>query len=57
MDERITTRKVVGIRHGYLKGHAEVDEWGLTEEVARKKVEPRVPKIEEDQERRQPRKD
>jgi hypothetical protein len=36
---KITTQKTGGIWHGYLEGHPEVDERGLTEEVARRKVE------------------
>ena len=35
----IETKKVGGIWHGYLEGHPEVDERGLTEDVARRKVE------------------
>ncbi|HEY0141274.1 MAG TPA: hypothetical protein VGF48_10280 [Thermoanaerobaculia bacterium] len=36
---KITTQKTGGIWHGYLEGHPEVDERGLTEEIARQKVE------------------
>jgi hypothetical protein len=36
---KITTQKTGGIWHGYLEGHPEVDERGLTEEKAREKVE------------------
>jgi hypothetical protein len=36
---RITTQKTGGIWHGYLEGHPEIDERGLTEEKAREKVQ------------------
>jgi hypothetical protein len=36
---KITTQKVGGIWHGYLEGDPSVDERGLTEEIARRKVE------------------
>jgi hypothetical protein len=36
---KITTEKVGGIWHGYLEGDPSVDERGLTEEMARIKVE------------------
>lgn len=36
---KITTKKIGGIWHGYREGHPEVDERGLTEEIARRKVE------------------
>ena len=36
---RITTQKTGGIWHGYLEGHTEIDERGLTEEKAREKVQ------------------
>ncbi len=36
---KITTQKIGGIWHGYLEGHPEVDERGLTEEMARVKVQ------------------
>jgi len=36
---KITTQKTGGIWHGYLEGHPEIDERGLTEEIARRKVE------------------
>jgi hypothetical protein len=39
MDERVKTKKTGGMWHGYLDGHPEIDERGLTEEVARMKVE------------------
>lgn len=45
MGDRITTRKVGGIWHGYLEGHPEIDERGLTEEVAKRKVERIVDKM------------
>jgi hypothetical protein len=45
---KITTQRTGGIWHGYLEGHPEVDERGLTEEVARRKVERIVEKIAED---------
>jgi len=35
----VRTEKVGGIWHGYLEGHPEIDERGLTEEIARRKVE------------------
>jgi hypothetical protein len=35
----VRTEKVGGIWHGYLEGHLEIDERGLTEEIARRKVE------------------
>jgi hypothetical protein len=35
---KITTQRIGGIWHGYLEGHPEVDERGLTEEAARAKV-------------------
>jgi predicted RNase H-like HicB family nuclease len=35
----IRTEKIGGIWHGYLDGHPEIDERGLTEEIARRKVE------------------
>jgi hypothetical protein len=35
----ITTQKIGGIWHGYLVGHPEIDERGLTEQVVRSKVE------------------
>jgi hypothetical protein len=36
---KITTQKTGGIWHGYLEGHPEIDERGLTEEKAREKVQ------------------
>jgi hypothetical protein len=36
---KIWTQKTGGIWHGYIEGHPEVDERGLTEEIARRKVE------------------
>jgi hypothetical protein len=36
---KITTQKIGSIWHGYLEGCPEVDERGLTEEIARVKVE------------------
>jgi hypothetical protein len=36
---KITTQKTGGIWHGYLAGHPEIDERGLTEEKAREKVQ------------------
>ena len=39
MNEEIKTQKIGGIWHGYLEGHPEIDERGLTEEIAWKKVE------------------
>ena len=36
---RITTQKTGGIWHGYLEGHPEIDERGLTEEKAWEKVQ------------------
>lgn len=45
---KITTQKSGGIWHGYLEGHPEVDERGLTEEVVRRKVERIVARLEEE---------
>lgn len=42
---KITTQKTGGIWHGYLEGHPEVDERGLTEEMARVKVERIVERV------------
>jgi hypothetical protein len=42
----VVTRKIGGIWHGYLRDHPEVDERGLTEEIARQKVERIVERIE-----------
>lgn len=39
MSEEIETKRVGGIWHGYLKGAPSVDERGLTEEIARRKVQ------------------
>jgi hypothetical protein len=36
---KVTVRKEGTMWHGYIEGHPEVDERGLTEEVARRKVE------------------
>ncbi len=36
---KITVRKEGGMWHGYVEGRPEVDERGLTEEVARRKAE------------------
>jgi hypothetical protein len=36
---KIIVRKEGGLWHGYLEGHPEVDERGLTEEVAKRKTE------------------
>jgi hypothetical protein len=36
---KITVRKEGGIWHGYVEGRPEVDERGLTEAIARRKVE------------------
>ena len=44
---KITTHKTGGIWHGYLEGHPEVDERGLTEEKAREKVERIVAALDE----------
>jgi hypothetical protein len=44
----IETKRIGGIWHGCLEGHPEVDESGLTEEVARKKVERIVEKMDEE---------
>jgi hypothetical protein len=35
----IRVEKVGGIWHGTIDGHPEIDERGLTEEIARRKVE------------------
>ena len=43
---KIETKKVGGIWHGYLEGHPEVDERGLTEEIALRKVERIIGKLE-----------
>jgi hypothetical protein len=43
---KITTKKVGGIWHGYLEGHPEIDERGLTEEIAQRKVERIIVKLE-----------
>lgn len=43
---KIRTEKIGGIWHGYLEGHAEVDERGLTEEIAREKVERLAARLE-----------
>jgi hypothetical protein len=48
---KMTVRKEGGIWHGYLEGHPEIDERGLTEEIARKKVERVVERLERDPER------
>ena len=39
MSAEIEVTKVGGIWHGYLKGDPSVDERGLTEEIARRKVQ------------------
>jgi hypothetical protein len=46
---KITTQKTGGIWHGYLEGHPEIDERGLTEEIARRKVERIVERMEQEQ--------
>ena len=45
---KITVQRVGGIWHGYLEGHPEIDERGLTEEIARRKVERIVERIREE---------
>jgi hypothetical protein len=35
----VTVQRTGGIWHGYVEGHPEVDERGLTEEMARVKAE------------------
>jgi hypothetical protein len=50
----ITTQKIGGIWHGYLEGHPEVDERGLTEEIARRKVERIVEAKQSSQPRERP---
>jgi hypothetical protein len=35
----VRTERIGGIWHGYVDGHPEVDERGLTEEIARRKAE------------------
>lgn len=42
---KITVKQEGGIWHGYLEGHPEVDERGLTEEVVRRKVEQLMARI------------
>jgi len=37
-DLKIRVRKIGGIWHGYVKGHPEVDERALTEEIAARKA-------------------
>lgn len=41
----IRVKKTGGIWHGYLDGYPEIDERGLTEEVARRKVERVIEKL------------
>jgi hypothetical protein len=36
---KITVEKIGGIWHGTIEGHPEVDERGLTEEIAKRKAE------------------
>jgi len=36
---KITAQRIGGIWHRYLEGHPEVDERGLTQEIAKMKVE------------------
>jgi hypothetical protein len=51
---KITVRKEGGMWHGYLEGHPAVDERGLTEDVARRKVERFIEKMNERQRGRGP---
>jgi hypothetical protein len=44
----VTVQRTGGIWHGYVKGHPEVDERGLTEEMARVKAERVVKRLRED---------
>ena len=37
-ESKITAKRVGGIWHGYLEGHPEVDERGLTESIAKRKA-------------------
>ena len=46
----IRIEKTGGIWHGYLEGHREVDERALTEEIARRKVERIVARLESEHE-------
>lgn len=44
----VTVQRTGGIWHGYVEGHPEVDERGLTEEMARVKAERVVKRLRED---------
>jgi hypothetical protein len=44
----VTVQRTGGIWHGYVEGHPEVDERGLTEEMARIKAERVVKRLRED---------
>jgi hypothetical protein len=39
METKIHVQRIGGIWHGTIEGHPEIDERGLTEEIARRKVE------------------
>ncbi len=43
---KITVQKTGGIWHGYLEGHPEVDERALTEEIAVRKVQRIIERLE-----------
>jgi hypothetical protein len=43
----VTVQRTGGIWHGYVEGHPEVDERGLTEEMARVKAERVVERLRE----------
>jgi hypothetical protein len=43
----VTVQRTGGIWHGYVEGHPEVDERGLTEEMARVKAERAVERLRE----------
>jgi hypothetical protein len=44
----VRVQRTGGIWHGYVEGHPEVDERGLTEEMARVKAERVVKRLRED---------
>jgi hypothetical protein len=37
-ESKITAKRIGGIWHGYLEGHADMDERGLSEKIARRKA-------------------
>lgn len=50
MDElKIRVQKIGGIWHGFIEGHPEVDERGLTQEIAERKAREAAARIEREQ--------